>query len=154
MAYATNLAAINAAREAHGESYIHMTSIIKLDGEWHVQMTQPRISDPINSIVTEYEGAFAFPTTGAAMVTGSASAAFFASRVSNVAVEIPEAEVDPRSHKVCPHCGSEELYQGEVKGIKGSGLGLVVNEDLVGGCHACDWSYDVCLLYTSPSPRD
>lgn len=173
MAYATNLAAINAARKAHGESYIHMTSIIKLDGEWHVQMAQPRISEPLNSIRDEREGAFVFPRNIAALRADeeaefaaeeqaereeaaveaehraicapavAAAAAFFASRASNVAVEIPEAEIDPRSLKACPCCGSEELYAGETSAIKGSSFGLIINEDLVGGCHHCDWSYDV-----------
>lgn len=150
MAYATNLAAINAARKAHGESYIHMTSIIKLDGEWHVQMAQPRISEPLNSIRDEREGAWAFPRNIEAL--RAAEEAEFAAEEQaereEAAVEaehraITNAEVDPRSLQICPCCGSEELYQGETKGIKGSGLGLVVNEDLVGGCHACDWSYDV-----------
>ncbi|ABP63636.1 BcepGomrgp65 [Burkholderia phage BcepGomr] len=95
MAYATNLAAINAARKAHGESYIHMTSIIKLDGEWHVQMAQPRISDPINSIRDEREGAFAFPRSAEATpAEASAIAAFFASRAATSApVEMPDDEM-------------------------------------------------------------
>lgn len=40
----------------------------------------------------------------------------------------------------CPRCGSEELYEGEV--IKG----IVKNEDKVGGCHHCDFHWDLRLL--------
>ena len=37
----------------------------------------------------------------------------------------------------CPKCGSEEIYTGRNEN------GFVVDENLVGGCHQCDWEYDV-----------
>lgn len=53
-----------------------------------------------------------------------------------------EKKVDPRSLTVCPECGSTELYTGRAKDI-GGGLGVVVDEETVGGCHHCDWHYDL-----------
>ncbi len=40
------------------------------------------------------------------------------------------------NHKVCPKCGSKEIYNGTTKG------GKVVHEDKVAGCHRCDWVQD------------
>lgn len=54
------------------------------------------------------------------------------------ATESASVEVkDPRNHVTCPECGSDELYAGE------SPEGIVINEDTVGGCHHCDWEYDM-----------
>lgn len=54
------------------------------------------------------------------------------------ATESASVEVkDPRDRAVCPECGSDELYAGE------SPEGIVINEDTVGGCHHCDWEYDM-----------
>ena len=44
---------------------------------------------------------------------------------------------DPRNLHNCPECGSDELYVGEAP------EGIVINEDTVGGCHHCDWEYDM-----------
>ena len=52
-------------------------------------------------------------------------------------------ETDPRNLTVCPKCGSTELYAGRNKG------GFVVDEDSCGGCHHCDWEYDLGILRTS-----
>lgn len=49
---------------------------------------------------------------------------------------------DPRNLDVCPVCGSDELYAGRNDSI-GGGMGVVVDEDTVGGCHQCDWKYDL-----------
>ena len=46
-------------------------------------------------------------------------------------------KVDPRTLTACPKCGSEEIYHGR------NDKGLVVDEDLVGGCHHCDWEFDL-----------
>ena len=40
------------------------------------------------------------------------------------------------NHRVCPKCGSTEIFNGRTKG------GLVVDEDTVAGCHSCDWMQD------------
>jgi NAD-dependent dihydropyrimidine dehydrogenase PreA subunit len=40
----------------------------------------------------------------------------------------------------CPDCGSTELYMGECQPGSG-GIGLVINEDSVIGCHACGWEH-------------
>lgn len=40
------------------------------------------------------------------------------------------------NHRVCPKCGSSEIYNGRTDG------GLVVEEDKIAGCHACDWVQD------------
>lgn len=40
----------------------------------------------------------------------------------------------------CPNCSSSELYTGEIKGTQG-GIGIVVNEEYVIGCHACGWEH-------------
>jgi hypothetical protein len=40
----------------------------------------------------------------------------------------------------CPECGSTELYLGECQPGSG-GIGFVVNEDSVIGCHACGWEH-------------
>ena len=40
------------------------------------------------------------------------------------------------NHTVCPKCGSSEIYNGRTNG------GLVVDEDVIAGCHACDWVQD------------
>jgi len=37
------------------------------------------------------------------------------------------------NHTVCPKCGSSEIYNGRTQG------GLVVDEDVIAGCHSCDW---------------
>lgn len=46
-----------------------------------------------------------------------------------------------RLHGKCPKCGSEETYLGYSEQI-GNGLGKVIDDDRVGGCHACDFSFD------------
>lgn len=45
---------------------------------------------------------------------------------------------DPRTLDVCPVCGSDELYAGTAENG-----GIVEHEDTVGGCHHCDWEYDL-----------
>lgn len=40
------------------------------------------------------------------------------------------------NHQVCPKCGSSEIYNGRTQG------GLIVDEDRIAGCHACDWVQD------------
>jgi hypothetical protein len=66
------------------------------------------------------------------------------------AAKTPKAEkIDPRNLTVCPVCGSTELYAGRVNKIAGSGFGTVVDEDTVGGCHHCDWSYDLSISHKS-----
>lgn len=61
MAYATNMAAMNAARKEFGQSWKDQASIEKLDGEWHVQLKQIEPRDHSACLVSEREGAFAFP---------------------------------------------------------------------------------------------
>ena len=43
----------------------------------------------------------------------------------------------PYNLTACPECGSEEIYSGRCEN------GVVVDENLVGGCHLCEWEYDV-----------
>lgn len=57
-----------------------------------------------------------------------------------------EDEVSPYNRTTCPQCGSEELYSGRCES------GFVVDENLVGGCHHCDWEYDVRSSKKSPAP--
>ena len=61
MAYATNMAAMNAARKQLGQDWKASATIEKLDGEWHIQLIPQEVRDSLNSIVIEREGAFAFP---------------------------------------------------------------------------------------------
>lgn len=61
MAYATNIAAMNAARKEFGQGWKDQAMIEKLDGEWHVQLKQIETRDHSACLVSEREGAFAFP---------------------------------------------------------------------------------------------
>jgi hypothetical protein len=47
------------------------------------------------------------------------------------------AETNPLNCKVCPQCGCEEIFHGV--GVNGT----VANEDTTGGCHRCDWTFDI-----------
>lgn len=55
--------------------------------------------------------------------------------------------VDPRHLDKCPECGSEELYAGI--NIEG----MVQFEDSVGGCHHCDWEYDMRSKVAAPAGK-
>lgn len=54
---------------------------------------------------------------------------------------------DPRTLETCPKCGSTDLYAGT--GVKG----LIEHEDTVGGCHLCDWAYDLRRPATKPTGK-
>lgn len=58
-----------------------------------------------------------------------------------------QAKIDekgnPLNCRVCPKCGSEEIYHGRNDG------GLVVDEDCCGGCHHCDWEFNFGILRKS-----
>lgn len=53
---------------------------------------------------------------------------------------------DPRTLSNCPKCGSKELYNGHAPD------GVVIDEEHAGGCHDCDWTYDV-RRKQAPAPR-
>lgn len=61
MAFASNIAAINAARKQFGQGWKASATIEKLDGQWHVQLIQIEPRDLIGCLVSEREGAFTFP---------------------------------------------------------------------------------------------
>lgn len=61
MAYATNMAAMNAARKEFGASWKAAATIEKLDDQWHVQLIPQEPRDHSACLVSEREGAFAFP---------------------------------------------------------------------------------------------
>lgn len=61
MAFASNIAAINAARKQFGQGWKASATIEKLDGEWHVQLIPQEPRDHSACLVSEREGAFAFP---------------------------------------------------------------------------------------------
>lgn len=53
---------------------------------------------------------------------------------------------NPFNNKVCPCCGSEELYNGRCDG------GVVVDEEYIIGCHHCDWEVDTRTLSSAAAP--
>lgn len=59
------------------------------------------------------------------------------------AVNLNDFATNEAGNSCCPVCGSEELYQGRIdpKDLN-SGMGRVIDEDSVGGCHHCDWEFD------------
>lgn len=91
--FKSNLSAINAARKQFGAAWKEHCGIEKLDGLFFVQIKQiDPARDPIGSIVSEREGAFAFPmaadmakpaqaaSEAAHEAQQAAARAFFASR--------------------------------------------------------------------------
>lgn len=58
-----------------------------------------------------------------------------------------EEDVDPRDLAQCPECGSDELFAG----MCNEG-GIVILEEVVGGCHRCDWEYDIRKSAKAASP--
>ncbi len=58
-----------------------------------------------------------------------------ADRQANIAL----VNKDPFAAKVCPCCGSEEMYTGRVDEKNNS---IVVDEEYIVGCHHCDWEVD------------
>lgn len=60
-----------------------------------------------------------------------------AAKVSKPDSTLAKVEFTPSyNHRVCPKCGSTDIFNGRTKG------GLVVDEDTVAGCHNCDWVQD------------
>ena len=60
-------------------------------------------------------------------------------------VKVAKVEENPLNFTVCPKCGGTELYHGRID----ESTGLVVQEMEVGGCHHCDWEFDVGFLRKS-----
>jgi predicted RNA-binding Zn-ribbon protein involved in translation (DUF1610 family) len=58
----------------------------------------------------------------------------------------PATFIPSYNHKVCPKCGSTEIYNGTTKG------GKVVHEDKIAGCHSCDWEQDDRYVRPSGKP--
>jgi len=58
-----------------------------------------------------------------------------------------QAETAPYNLTTCPKCGSDELFTGRC-----DAHGIVQDEQLVGGCHVCDWTYDVRTKRTAKTP--
>lgn len=52
------------------------------------------------------------------------------------AYKLKAAEAPQNAH-ICPECGSDELFVGHAP------EGLVIDEEFCGGCHQCDWAYDL-----------
>lgn len=68
-----------------------------------------------------------------------------AAKVSKPDSTLAKVEFIPSyNHRVCPKCGSTEIFNGRTKG------GLVVDEDTVTGCHNCDWVQDDGKVAKSP----
>lgn len=101
MAYATNMAAMNAARKQYGADWKKFVQVEKLDGEWHATIRPLETQDAALSLSDEREGAFEFPTAlsvaagagklsliGSSQAEAQASAAaFFASRGAAIKAE-------------------------------------------------------------------
>jgi predicted nucleic-acid-binding Zn-ribbon protein len=69
-----------------------------------------------------------------------------AARVAKVKlVKVSKVEENPLNFTVCPKCGGTELYHGRID----ESTGLVVQEMEVGGCHSCDWEFDIGFLRKS-----
>lgn len=55
----------------------------------------------------------------------------------------------PENMTKCPQCGSEEIFTGRVKMVKDRktgemvSTGIVEDEGLCGGCHHCDWEWNL-----------
>lgn len=58
---------------------------------------------------------------------------------------VKEKEVCPTTLDKCPKCGSEEIYVGRTD----PKTGFVIDEETTGGCHHCDWEYNVGILRES-----
>jgi predicted nucleic-acid-binding Zn-ribbon protein len=61
------------------------------------------------------------------------------------AAKVSKVEENPLNFTVCPKCGGTELYHGRID----ESTGLVVQEMEVGGCHSCDWEFDIGFLRKS-----
>lgn len=72
-----------------------------------------------------------------------------ASIAAQLAAAVTQTNKDTAPYNLtkCPKCGSEELFTGRV-----DEHGIVQDEQLVGGCHACDWTYDVRSKKTRQVP--
>lgn len=69
-----------------------------------------------------------------------------AAKVSKPDSTLAKVEFTPSyNHRVCPKCGSTDIFNGRTKG------GLVVDEDTVAGCHNCDWVQDDGKASEKPS---
>jgi hypothetical protein len=62
-------------------------------------------------------------------------------------VAAPAPVAAPYNLTTCPKCGSDELFTGRC-----DASGIVRDELLVGGCHACDWTYDVRTTRSTKTP--
>lgn len=128
-------------------------------------------SNAWESLIVPTEGAYAFPTSYSVEMLDSErrrqeiarAKAFFASRPAaeplseeeQAAFDAAQANADAaannaesvsdadylRLHQKCPKCGSDEVFLGYSEQI-GNGLGKVIDDDRVGGCHACDFAFD------------
>jgi len=58
---------------------------------------------------------------------------------------VEDAKANPFNCRVCPVCGSADIYHG----IGDEKTGMVVRETEVGGCHHCDWTFDIGKRRTS-----
>lgn len=143
MAYATNMAAMNAARKQFGQGWKDQAMIEKLDGQWHVQLKQIEPRDHSACLVSEREGAFAFPMA-ADMPADQPEAA--AHDLTDAAMAQQQAAADAIANRAilsgftadgkCPKCGSSEVFSGYTE------KGLVIDDERVGGCHECDYEFD------------
>jgi predicted nucleic-acid-binding Zn-ribbon protein len=68
-------------------------------------------------------------------------AALEAAEAAKKEVNLDDFAINEEGHACCPKCGSTELYQGEAENSNAS-MGRIINEDTVGGCHQCDWSFN------------
>lgn len=73
------------------------------------------------------------------IVDHSEAAARFVKAIVDVAAYKIKAAADPLNATCCPQCGSDELFQGRAP------EGKTIDEDTYGGCHQCDWEYDLAL---------
>jgi predicted nucleic-acid-binding Zn-ribbon protein len=68
-------------------------------------------------------------------------AALEAAEAAKKEVNLDDFAINEEGHTCCPKCGSTELYQGEAENSN-AGMSRIINEDTVGGCHQCDWSFN------------
>ena len=124
MSYSTKKSAQSAARKQYGANYAHHSDIVETGGKWEIvpkvdyaksETSEPQTEAEKEALVTEMETPETTETPAEPVIDQN----------------------DPMNSRVCPECGSTELYVGR------NLQGFVVDEDKVIGCHHCDWEYEV-----------
>ena len=128
MSYSTKKSAQSAARKQYGANYAHHADISLVGEKWEivakVDYKNAETGEPVIDVSDKAMEVETLPD-------GSIVDAVFG------AVIVPAEIENPMNSKVCPECGSIDLYTGR------NPHGIVIDEDKVIGCHHCDWEYEV-----------